>query len=92
MNIGSVSGLAPYATGGSYAASKAALIMLTRALSLEAGPFGITVNLHMPRFHSASAAILRQAAGKPKKPIGRAGVLDDIAPPSPISHRKLGAM
>ena len=37
VNIGSVSGVSPYATGAAYAASKAAVAMLTRALSLEVG-------------------------------------------------------
>jgi NAD(P)-dependent dehydrogenase (short-subunit alcohol dehydrogenase family) len=48
VNIGSVSGLVPYARGGAYAASKAAIIMLTKVLALEAGPYGVTVNCICP--------------------------------------------
>lgn len=48
VNIGSISGLVPYAGGGAYAASKAAIIMLTKVLALEAGPYGVTVNCICP--------------------------------------------
>jgi NAD(P)-dependent dehydrogenase (short-subunit alcohol dehydrogenase family) len=48
VNIGSISGLVPYAGGGAYAASKAAIIMLTKVLALEAGPHGVTVNCICP--------------------------------------------
>jgi len=48
VNIGSVSGVSPYATGAAYAASKAAVAMLTRALALEVGRYGITVNCIAP--------------------------------------------
>jgi NAD(P)-dependent dehydrogenase (short-subunit alcohol dehydrogenase family) len=48
VNIGSISGLVPYAGGGAYAASKAAIMMLTKVLALEAGPYGVTVNCICP--------------------------------------------
>ena len=48
VNMGSISGLVPYAGGGAYAASKAAIIMLTKVLALEAGPYGIRVNCICP--------------------------------------------
>jgi NAD(P)-dependent dehydrogenase (short-subunit alcohol dehydrogenase family) len=48
VNIGSISGLVPYAGGSAYAASKAAIIMLTKVLALEAGPHGVTVNCICP--------------------------------------------
>jgi 3-oxoacyl-[acyl-carrier protein] reductase len=48
VNIGSISGLVPYAGGSAYAASKAAIIMLTKVLALEAGPYGVTVNCICP--------------------------------------------
>ena len=48
INIGSISGLVPYARGGAYAASKAAIIMLTKVLALEAGAYGVTVNCICP--------------------------------------------
>src|SRR5437879_9226592 len=48
VNIGSISGLVPYARGGAYAASKAAIMMLTKVLALEAGPDGVRVNCICP--------------------------------------------
>jgi NAD(P)-dependent dehydrogenase (short-subunit alcohol dehydrogenase family) len=48
--IGSVSGMRPLFGRSAYAASKAALIGLTRALALEAGPHGVRVNLISPGF------------------------------------------
>jgi 3-oxoacyl-[acyl-carrier protein] reductase len=76
VNIGSISGRAPYAGGGAYAASKAAVAMLTRVLALEAGPLGVTVNCiepgtirHRPGSDLSAAHI----------PIGRAGTPADVA-------------
>lgn len=48
VNIGSISGLVPYARGGAYAVSKAAVAMMTKVLALEAGPYGVTVNCICP--------------------------------------------
>jgi NAD(P)-dependent dehydrogenase (short-subunit alcohol dehydrogenase family) len=76
VNIGSISGHAPYAGGGAYAATKAAVAMLTRVLALEAGPHGVTVNCiepgtirHRPGANLSAAHI----------PIGRAGTPTDVA-------------
>jgi len=79
VNIGSISGLVPYAGGGAYAATKAAVIMLTKVLALEAGPDGIRVNCicpgtirHQPRADDAT---------RPESiPIGRRGRPQDVAP------------
>lgn len=76
VNIGSISGVAPYAGGGAYAASKAALIMLTKALAVELGPSGIRVNCICP------GSIAREGSrGLPAGhiPIGKAGVPQDVA-------------
>jgi NAD(P)-dependent dehydrogenase (short-subunit alcohol dehydrogenase family) len=77
VNIGSISGHAPYAGGGAYAASKAAIEMLTRVLALEAGPYGVTVNCIAP-------GTIRHRPGSENKsashiPIGRAGTPADVA-------------
>lgn len=76
VNIGSVSGVLPYATGGAYACTKAAIAMLTRVLALEAGPYGVRVNCISPGSirHRAPAG-----AAPAFIPIGRHGTVDDVA-------------
>ena len=76
VNIGSISGVAPYAEGGAYAASKAALAMLTKVLAMEFGPLGIRVNCIAP------GSIDREGTGELSSshiPIGRTGVPGDVA-------------
>jgi NAD(P)-dependent dehydrogenase (short-subunit alcohol dehydrogenase family) len=48
VTVGSATGKRPNAGRAAYAASKTALIGLTRTLALEAGPYGIRVNLVTP--------------------------------------------
>ena len=48
VNMGSISGRAPYAGGGAYAATKAAIELMTRTLAIGAGPYGVTVNCIAP--------------------------------------------
>ena len=50
VNIGSITGKRPLLNRTPYAASKAALVGLTRTLALEAGPHQIRVNLVSPGF------------------------------------------
>jgi 3-oxoacyl-[acyl-carrier protein] reductase len=77
VNIGSNSGLVPYATGGAYATSKAALVMLTKVLALEVGPYGVTVNCICP------GSIRHRSGGEEPSashiPVGRVGVPSDVA-------------
>ena len=76
VNIGSISGLAPYAEGGAYAASKAALAALTKVMAMEFGPLGVRVNCIAP------GSIDRNGTGEMSSfhiPIGRAGVPHDVA-------------
>ena len=54
VNIGSGAGEAPATGGAAYAASKAALHMLTRAFCLELAPLGIRVNTVQPGFAPGS--------------------------------------
>lgn len=54
VNIGSGAGNAPATGGAAYAASKAALHMLTRAFALELAPLGIRVNTVQPGFAPGS--------------------------------------
>ena len=50
LNAGSVSGTGRFG-GSSYAASKAALFGLGRAMAADYGPYGITVNTYNPEAH-----------------------------------------
>jgi len=54
VNIGSISGLMPYACGSAYAASKAAIIMLTKVLALEGRASRGDSKLYLPRLHPHS--------------------------------------
>lgn len=54
INIGSGAGTAPATGGAAYAASKAALHMLTRAFAIELAPLGIRVNTVQPGFAPGS--------------------------------------
>jgi NAD(P)-dependent dehydrogenase (short-subunit alcohol dehydrogenase family) len=54
VNIGSVTGKNPLAHRTPYAASKAALIGLTRTLAVDVGPHGVRVNLVSPGVVSSS--------------------------------------
>ncbi len=80
VNIGSISALVPYARGSAYAASKAAVIMLTKVLALEAGPYGITVNCICPgsiRTQLSSSEPIEQIPAH--IPVGRYGKPADVA-------------
>ena len=44
VNMGSISAVSPYAGGAAYAASKAAVVALTRVTALEAGAYGVRAN------------------------------------------------
>ena len=50
VNIGSVTGKRPLYGRSAYVSTKSALIGLTRTMALEAGPFGVRVNLLSPGF------------------------------------------
>ena len=78
VNIGSVSGVAPYVGGGAYAVTKAALAMLTRVLALEGGPYGVTANCISPGSirHGPGS---EDAQAPANIPIGRVGTVDDVA-------------
>lgn len=91
VNIASVHALATSAEMAAYAASKGALVSLTRALALEFGPVGVRVNAVLPGAvetsmlqeglkrggpESASAA---RARLEERTPLGRVGLPEEIA-------------
>ena len=77
VNIASGAGLRPSLTGiQAYTASKHALVGLTKQLSFELGPFGITVNSVAPGFVLSNPATQRQ--WESYGPEGQARLLESI--------------
>ena len=80
VNVASVTGpLVSYPGDVAYAAAKAGMTGLTRALAVEVGPAGITVNAVLPGWiDTASATDDERRAGR-ATPVGRAGTPDEVA-------------
>ncbi|QCU78893.1 SDR family oxidoreductase [Citricoccus sp. SGAir0253] len=88
INISSMAGLTAAPSSVAYSASKAAVIGLTRALSMDLGPWGITVNAVCPGLVATSRAILDPSADLDVEatlaqrgrniPVGRVGTPADI--------------
>lgn len=90
VTISSGAGLKPSLTGiQAYCASKHALVGLTRQLSQEFGPFGITVNSVAPGFALSNAASIKQfeSYGEEgqKRMIGRIN-MRRLGQPEDIAH------
>lgn len=83
VNIASIEGMQPAAGHAHYAASKAALIMLTRAAALELGPKGIRVNAVSPGLVDTGGLSERWPDGVGRylanAPLGALGTPEDIA-------------
>jgi 3-oxoacyl-[acyl-carrier protein] reductase len=79
VNVSSVTGtLVSYPGSAGYSAAKAAVDGLTRALALELGPAGITVNSVAPGWiATASSEPLELEAGR-HTPLGRPGRPDEV--------------
>jgi NAD(P)-dependent dehydrogenase (short-subunit alcohol dehydrogenase family) len=83
VNLASLAGLLGYARLSSYAASKGAVIALTRTLAVELGPHGIRCNAVAPG-PTRTAALKRltddQVASRLMRvPLGRLGEPEDVA-------------
>jgi 3-oxoacyl-[acyl-carrier protein] reductase len=83
INIGSVVGSTGNAGQANYAAAKAGLIGLTKALAQEVASRGITVNLIAPGFvetpMTRALSEAQKTALQAKIPLGRLGLPEDIA-------------
>jgi 3-oxoacyl-[acyl-carrier protein] reductase len=89
VNISSMAGVVAVPRSGAYAASKAAVIALTRSMALDVAAWGITVNAICPGAVGTSRAILSEdpdldvAAELERRgrniPVGRVGRPEDIA-------------
>lgn len=79
VNIGSISGILSYAGGSAYAASKAAIAMLTKTLALEVGPDNIRVNCICPGSIARDGVTTTGAGAFSHIPIGRQGQPMDVA-------------
>ncbi len=89
VNISSMAGVVAVPRSAAYAASKAAVIALTRSMALDVAPWGITVNAICPGAVGTSRAILSEdpeldtgaelARRGRSIPVGRVGTPEDIA-------------
>lgn len=83
VNIGAVVGFRGFPGDAAYAASKAGIAGLTRALAIELAPRGISVNLVIPGLvlTEMTGALSEKAleAMRSKIPLGRFGEPDEIA-------------
>lgn len=89
VNISSMAGLTAAPASVAYSASKAGIIGLTRALSMDVGPWGITVNALCPGLVATSRAIMDPSPDLDVAetlrmrgraiPVGRVGAAEDIA-------------
>jgi len=83
VNIGSIEGLQPAFDHSHYAASKAAVIMHTRAAALELGPCGVRVNCVSPGLIDVDGLAEAWPDGVARwhaaAPLGRLGQPADVA-------------
>ena len=89
VNISSMAGLTAAPFSGPYSASKAGVIGMTRALAMDLGPWGITVNALCPGLVGTSRAFLSASPDVDETalmaqrgrsiPVGRVGMPGDIA-------------
>lgn len=80
VNVGSVTGTCVAIPGSSaYAAAKAAMSGLTRALALEAGPHGVTVTAVAPGWIATGSSSEKELIAGRHTPVGRPGTPEEVA-------------
>jgi 3-oxoacyl-[acyl-carrier protein] reductase len=80
VNISSTTGAVSGVAGdGAYAAAKAGVVGLTRAVALEAAPCGVTVNAVAPGWIATGSQTAREASAGMRTPVGRSGSPDEVA-------------
>jgi 3-oxoacyl-[acyl-carrier protein] reductase len=80
VNVSSVTGpFVAYPGGSGYAVAKAGMDGLTRALALEVGKNGITVNSVAPGWIQTGSSTSEEISGGFYTPIGRPGTADEVA-------------
>ncbi|APZ34461.1 short-chain dehydrogenase [Microbacterium aurum] len=84
VNLASMAAKSGGAMEAHYAASKSAVVALTRAAAIEWGPFGITVNAICPGYvltdmGAATRSEEQVAQWTARSPLGRLGQPDDVA-------------
>jgi len=80
INIASTTGAVAGVAGDSaYAAAKAGVVGFTRAVALEAAPFGVTVNAVAPGWIATGSQTGREAAAGARTPVGRSGTPAEVA-------------
>ncbi len=80
VNVSSVTGpLVSHAGLGAYGAAKAGMEGMMRALAIEVGPFGITVNSVAPGWIATGSATEEELVAGKHTPLGRSGTPDEVA-------------